>query len=82
MAPNEPRELTKEKGIWWCDILEPVVGAGMIIASLVAIVMMIRAKAGWGMYLFGIILFLFCLAVGGMMMGEAWQNLKKSKQQG
>ena len=77
MTPNEPRELTGEKSVWLCELLDLVFGAGMIIASLAVIVMMICAKAGWGAYLAGAILFLFCLAVGGMMMNDAWKNLTR-----
>lgn len=78
---KDPIELADE-GIWLSDLLDLVFGAGMIIAGLAVIIMLLCARAGWGANLLGLILFLFCLAVGGMMMKDALENSKKRKQKG
>lgn len=79
---NEPRDLKNEPGTALCDYLDLVFGAAMILAPAAAIIMMIFAKAGWGAYLAGVVLFFFCLMVGGKMIEEAWKNLKKRGKNG
>lgn len=79
---KELRDLRDEEGVLLNDILDLAFGAGMIVAGAAVIDMMIFAKAGWGAHLAGIILFLFCVVVGGTMAADARKNLMRRDENG
>ncbi len=80
---GEHRDLADRESTWVSDVVDLALGAGMIVAGLAVIAMMILmtifAKVDWHVWLIGIIVFIFSCAVGGIMMVKARRNLRNRK---
>lgn len=78
---SEPRDLKDEPGTALCDYLYLVFGAVLIGFGLFATIVAFMKKS-WGLCVFCALVLLICSMVGGKLVEEAWENLKRRRPQG